>query len=46
MLSQTSSFQNEKMNIFRKAVVGIGNCRASGYRLGLVWIIDSDVIIK
>lgn len=46
MVSQTPSFQNEKMNIFRKAVTGIENCPASGCRLGLVQSIDSDVIIK
>lgn len=46
MLSRIPSFQNGKMNIFRKAVMAIGSCQASWCRLGLVWSIDSDVIIK
>lgn len=45
MLSWIPSFQHE-MNIFRKVVMDIGSCQVSWYRLGLVWSIDSDVIIK
>lgn len=39
-------FQNKKMIIFRKPVMGIGNRQARCCRLGLVCGIDSDVIIK